>query len=694
MKIEKLKIFVFLEYFLAGFYFLVVFSPHYLPVAESYPFITDIALIISFIALLLVTIAYVKRNSGGYSYFFFILISLTAYLGIRNKVTGSTLEYPMSMLVISISALTGKKLAWLIPFFIFIIGEKIEAIPLLLLGEKTLSFSLLYSGLSSDIYLYLFSVGMGILFSFLGKEYNNKILSQSNKPIGTENNNTFQKIPPPTESKIFSVSDPTQTGFFTVRDFSAINSVNEREIAGLLSSVVFFMSRNFRAYSSLGFIFDPQKKVFILNDYYSKSINIVKNVAIPLGAGIVGRIGTEKHSFMSGDLRVYNAELLYYQKDEQINSILAVPIVSDTNELLGALVLDSTDKHAFRDEDKEILKRFSKLAAALITTAKMRSKEERNARMFQIFYETSSRFTNAIHQEMVFDILFEMTSMFIPIRRLLVVTIDPERNMGIVSFAKGEIHSFPQLRFSFPINKGLYSSAYLEKRIIPVYDFQELKRNYYRFVPDEPEDPLCRSLMIFPLTDDNEQKCIGLFSIESDIPEVFKGETEQIILTLFTNASVALKRASLYEKMERLATTDGLTGLNNHRHFQEILAFEIERAKRYKHPLSLLIMDIDHFKSFNDTYGHPIGDLVLKEIAKCIRKSKRVNDIAARYGGEEFVVIVPETPIEKAIITGERIRTTIENHIIFVDNLQLRVTVSIGCSSFPQFATSQQALID
>ena len=131
-------------------------------------------------------------------------------------------------------------------------------------------------------------------------------------------------------------------------------------------------------------------------------------------------------------------------------------------------------------------------------------------------------------------------------------------------------------------------------------------------------------------------------------------------------ASNALERAQLFEsiqvaneRLERLAITDGLTGLYNHRHFREHLEQEFDRASRYKQPLSCLIFDVDDFKQLNDTYGHLVGDHVLKEIAartnKCVRKS----DLVARYGGEEFVVIMPQTAREGAEIEGNRIREMI-----------------------------------
>lgn len=131
-------------------------------------------------------------------------------------------------------------------------------------------------------------------------------------------------------------------------------------------------------------------------------------------------------------------------------------------------------------------------------------------------------------------------------------------------------------------------------------------------------------------------------------------------------ASNALERAQLFEsiqvaneRLERLAITDGLTGLYNHRHFREHLQKEFDRAVRYKLPLSCMIMDVDDFKKLNDTFGHLVGDSVLKEIAertlRCVRKS----DLVARYGGEEFVVVMPQTGREGALVEGERIREII-----------------------------------
>lgn len=152
-------------------------------------------------------------------------------------------------------------------------------------------------------------------------------------------------------------------------------------------------------------------------------------------------------------------------------------------------------------------------------------------------------------------------------------------------------------------------------------------------------------------------------------------------------ASNALERAQLFEsiqvaneRLERLAITDGLTGLYNHRHFREHLEQEFDRASRYKLPLSCLIFDVDDFKKLNDTFGHLAGDNVLKEIAsrtmRCVRKS----DLVARYGGEEFVVIMPQTAREGAEVEGERIRDIIGGTPFADISGGTQVTISGGIS--------------
>ena len=146
--------------------------------------------------------------------------------------------------------------------------------------------------------------------------------------------------------------------------------------------------------------------------------------------------------------------------------------------------------------------------------------------------------------------------------------------------------------------------------------------------------------------------------------------------------------------MEELAIHDGLTGLYNHREFQRQLQVELERAQRYKHPLSLLMLDIDHFKNFNDKYGHQAGDDVLRALADQMRQEVRAVDYVARYGGEEFVIILPEMAASEALTVAERLRKSIAaSTVIISEGQSVNVTVSIGVATFPEDADSKDKLI-
>lgn len=138
------------------------------------------------------------------------------------------------------------------------------------------------------------------------------------------------------------------------------------------------------------------------------------------------------------------------------------------------------------------------------------------------------------------------------------------------------------------------------------------------------------------------------------------------------------------QELEHLATHDALTDFFNRNQMNALLEIEIERAKRYKHNLGLLLLDVDHFKRINDEYGHQAGDLVLITLAETLKKSVRTIDHVARYGGEEFLIIMPETNVEMALVSAERIRAKIEDSSVpLADGREINLTCSIGVSAYP-----------
>ncbi|GAJ23883.1 unnamed protein product, partial [marine sediment metagenome] len=157
---------------------------------------------------------------------------------------------------------------------------------------------------------------------------------------------------------------------------------------------------------------------------------------------------------------------------------------------------------------------------------------------------------------------------------------------------------------------------------------------------------------------------------------------------------IAINNAVLHKKIKELSITDGLTDLYVYRFFQSKLDEELRRAQRYQESLSLIMMDIDGFKSINDSYGHIAGDEALKEVAQILKKICREVDIIARYGGEEFTIILPTTDKEGAFYVAERIRKAIKNYEFKSPREEpIRLTVSCGVVSYPESAKEKEALI-
>lgn len=188
----------------------------------------------------------------------------------------------------------------------------------------------------------------------------------------------------------------------------------------------------------------------------------------------------------------------------------------------------------------------------------------------------------------------------------------------------------------------------------------------------------------------------GVLVIASATPRELSTAEMERLQVIGNQSSLALQNALLHEELERLSVTDRLTDLYNHGYFQQRLEEELGRAARFNHELSLIMLDIDDFKDYNDKYLHPRGDKVLQRVSETIRANLREMDVAARYGGEEFVVVLPETDIEGAAAVAERIRAGVEmlEFIPWEGHAPVHKTVSVGVATYPVHAAAQGRLIE
>lgn len=214
-----------------------------------------------------------------------------------------------------------------------------------------------------------------------------------------------------------------------------------------------------------------------------------------------------------------------------------------------------------------------------------------------------------------------------------------------------------------------------------------------KFKPTHGLDDDVNSLICAPFK--GRGQVIGVINAYRVGGDVFDEASYELLIATAGQIGIALENARLFEAAKVLAITDGMTSLYNYRYFSERLNEEFERAKRYKRELSIIMIDIDFFKKYNDTHGHPKGDELLRNFSTILKKVMRNSDITARYGGEEFIVILPETGKDTAIETAERLRKAVESKDFEGGGTQPggRVTISLGVTSYTDGPGSPEELV-
>ena len=216
-----------------------------------------------------------------------------------------------------------------------------------------------------------------------------------------------------------------------------------------------------------------------------------------------------------------------------------------------------------------------------------------------------------------------------------------------------------------------------------------------RFAPSEDARVEPHALLLLPLVAGGET--VGVVQFERDAPGHYTHRDMARIRSLASQAAATIANMRMHRDIYNQAVTDGLTGLYNRRHMQTALLDERQRAVRYGHPLSVIMLDVDGFKSYNDTYGHPQGDVLLKMLAGLLRDNVRAVDTVGRYGGEEFIILMPETTKEEAAHTAERLRCAVADAVFpgFADDPDMVVfkTISLGVATFPHDTDDAQTLV-
>ncbi len=207
-----------------------------------------------------------------------------------------------------------------------------------------------------------------------------------------------------------------------------------------------------------------------------------------------------------------------------------------------------------------------------------------------------------------------------------------------------------------------------------------------------PNEPIADAAVGVPLRRGNH--AIGVLALYGRGPaETFSEDDVHLLQSLVRQAETAIENTFLYEEATRLSITDGLTGLWNRRLFDLRMSEELQRAIRFQEPFGLLLVDLDHFKTVNDRFGHQAGDAVLVELSRRLTDATREVDVVTRFGGEEFALILPKTPVQGTVRLGEKVREVVANEPFVAGNASIPVTVSVGAAGYPDHGLSVPDLL-
>ena len=384
-------------------------------------------------------------------------------------------------------------------------------------------------------------------------------------------------------------------------------------------------------------------------------------------------------------------------KLEALDSQIWVPLIVK-NTLIGVLTLGrKKDGGFYQETELSFILQMGNQAAVAFESAMLDEQKERASRELakkmenlSILYSVSKALNFANDMKKILLFILDKARDAVEAEKASLMLLDPKTQELVVHVVRGvppdveaKINRGEMECQRIKVGDGIAGRVAASKEYLLVNETKE-DRRFQRSATSYVDSILCMPLIA-------NDEVIGVINLTNKKKGGrFGSEDADILSTLANQAAITIYNARLYH----LAITDGLTQLKIHRYFQQRLEEEIVRADKFNHPLSVIISDIDHFKTFNDTYGHQQGDIVLMETAKLFRLNIREVDIAARYGGEEFAIILPETDTEEAATIAQGVRKAIEAHEYPSKQGKLKVTISLGVATYPKHGAEKQALIE
>jgi len=405
-------------------------------------------------------------------------------------------------------------------------------------------------------------------------------------------------------------------------------------------------------------------------------------------AGILGVLRKRSTPLVLNEMDFEDGFLPWYATGAGPTHVVGMGLY-DEGRLVGYLLVDRAEgQPAFDDVDAIAVRAAAEEVIGSLHTERLVVDASRSRHEMAVLYEAADALNRSLTPEDVCATAADLVRR-IADADLVVVTRAEDAEAQTVVHADG--YGAEDLReLSFGADASLAALALRRQHALPYSG--RLENPDTALFGEQVRLPELRSVVVFPMT--IGQRCIGTFSLGSLDAGAWDTEQRDRLRLVVTYVGAALANAFAYSHAITLATTDGMTGLTNHRTFKDRGAHALDRCERSGRPLTVIMTDIDHFKKVNDTYGHAMGDEVLKAVAHELRESLRKVDIGARYGGEEFAVVLEDTTTEDAARLAERIRERVQGLTFESSQGPFSVTLSLGVATWPRDGADLAELVD
>lgn len=386
------------------------------------------------------------------------------------------------------------------------------------------------------------------------------------------------------------------------------------------------------------------------------------------------------------DLRERLEPFFQWPKAEGYRAYAGIPLLA-RNRMVGILAVLSRIPGRFKPEDVRFLTAIGHQIGLSIENARLFKRAGEQVERMRTVHDVSLSLNSSLDLDRVLRVFIERLIEVTGAKRCMVDLLSEGSEIGRLQVGYDGLRKDPWI-------SGIDLSLEKYPEIMEV-----IRSRRPLLIQDAMREPLLHSfreilaplnlsaILVIPLL--FRSQVIGVLSLSHvGKGRAFSEAEVDFCQTLAAQVAVSIENARLFEERSRLAITDELTGLYNHRHFYRVLQAEVNRALRYRRHLSMIMLDIDHFKRYNDRWGHLAGDEALRGMAGILRRNARDVDTIARYGGEEFAIILPETEPRQATIQAERIRAAVERH-----SFREPLTISLGVAAFAKGMQKGEELV-